>query len=265
MSEQPPSPRRPTHRSPSYPAINLEQALQRTRQLFDEAGRHPAPVSSAVAAWGYKPTSSGGRLAVAALKKFGLAVDEGSREARKVSISKLGRELLVYDGNRDSAEWKERAQKAALMPKIHKDLWTKYEGSLPSDGVIRPYLELDLDFSPSAAGDLLKEFRQTIEFAKLTAAGGSVSENGEDADEDSDPDESMTPATLEDDNATTALAAAERSNKPRQTVQVTYAPNEWALVQAPFPLTRAKWASMMAVLEAMSVGLVEDDAIASDD
>lgn len=41
-----------------------------------------------------------------------------------------------------------------------------------------------------------------------------------------------------------------------RTVQVTYSPSEWALLQAAFPMSEDDWDAMIAVLNAMKRGLV---------
>lgn len=48
----------PKHRSPSYPAYDLEAALTRTKQLSDLAGTHPANVTTVVSHWATRPRAA---------------------------------------------------------------------------------------------------------------------------------------------------------------------------------------------------------------
>jgi hypothetical protein len=258
-----PPPKTPKHRSPSYPAIDLEKALERTKQLASVAGNHAAPVSAALSAWSYSAKSSGGMLTLAAVKKYGLAEDEGAHASRQLRVTQLGKELAFYDSDRTTSEWTKLAQTAALTPSIHKELWDKYEGQLPADSVIRPYLVLERGFSESAAAEVLRILHHTLTFAKIEAGSlhASVSEDEPDADENG----IVKPAAIAEPEA----PASAQQQSPREvakpvkqqerTVQVPYSPGEWALVQAAFPLTEAAWTQMIAVLEAMKPGLVVAD------
>jgi len=69
-------------RSPAYPTIGLEEALNRAESLYGAEGRFEAPLSSVAAAWQYEEKSSALYQLVAALKQFGLAEDSGSGENR---------------------------------------------------------------------------------------------------------------------------------------------------------------------------------------
>ena len=78
------------HRSPAYPSINIDEAVERARVLYEKEGEHPALVRTAAAHWGYKPKSSGGLMVISALKAYGLLIDEGSGADRKVRLSDDG-------------------------------------------------------------------------------------------------------------------------------------------------------------------------------
>ena len=256
--------RTPKHRSPSYPAIDLKTAINRAAKLSELAGSHAAPVAAVIQAWGYKPKTSGGLLSLAALKKFGLAEDEGKREARQLRLTTLGRELLFYRSNPASPEWRERIRKAALTPTIHAELWTKYSGSLPGDQVIQYYLVFDRGFSEVAARDLLSQFHRTLAYAGVDGqadadAGDNVSDEEEVSESETESEQIMGTPALEDPGtrARAPAVGGHDAERKTRTVQVPYSPSEWALVQAPFPMTEAAWDQMIAVLNAMKPGLVE--------
>lgn len=70
------------------------------------------------------------------------------------------------------------------------------------------------------------------------------------------------PATIsaKDTAAGTAPAAPPSASPARQqrTVQITYSPTEWALLEAAFPMSEDDWDAMIAVLSAMKRGLVAE-------
>ena len=261
-------PKPPKHRSPSYPAFDLETTLTRAQQLYDIAGSHGVPVPAALEAWGFTEKSSNGSLTIAALKRFSLANDEGKRGARSVVLTRLGQELVVYSSQRDAQEWKDGVKRAALSPAIHADLWAKYGGDLPADAVIRPHLVIDLGFSDSAARELLREFRSTIEFANLTSADGAATlpktgdENGPTAADDSSEPLMPVPTIAVPEPQVTPSATAGNSqflSTSERTIQVPYSPKGWALLKAEFPMSETEWTQMLAVLAAMKPSLVVDD------
>ncbi len=160
--------RKKKDRSPSYPAIDLETALERARQLLSKEGRHYAPISAILQHWGYATKSSGGLLTTAALKKFGLLEDQGSGENRKARITDLAYRILI-DDRPNSEQRAALIREAALTPPIHAELWQERgpDGSLPSDVTLRFTLRTERGFTETAASDLINEFRQTIAFAGL--------------------------------------------------------------------------------------------------
>jgi hypothetical protein len=245
MADQAPN-ARPKHRSPSYPAIDLATALARTTELWDHAQRHFVPMTSATGVWGYKPKSSGGLQTVAAMKSFGLLDDEGSGERRQVRVSDLGR-LIVTD-EPGSAARQERIQHAALMPKIHRELWEEHDGSLPPDSRLRFDLVNNRAFGESAARDLIDEFRKTLAFAGLTAESDTVSPTYQ--DEKETPTPRLTNAPPLNPGLPAALSG----------YQLPVGPGRFAVLQGPFPVTEDQWELMLSVLKAMKPGLVAESA-----
>jgi len=261
-------PKRQRHRSPSYPAFDLETTFGRAQQLYDLAGSHGVPVPTALETWGFSAKSSNGSLTIAALKRFDLANDEGKRGARSIVLTRLGQELVVYSSQRDSANWRDGIRRAALSPDIHAALWTKYDGKLPPDSVIRPYLVIELGFSDSAAKELMREFRNTIEFANLTSAeAGATLPKDEHEDASAITNESAEPSmtapvitSIEPQEHPAAPSGGSPSPSTRErTIQVPYSPGGWALLKAEFPMSQAEWGQMLAVLDAMKPSLVVDD------
>ncbi len=153
------------HRSPAYPAVALDEALDRLMRLYGEQKRATVHLDAAYESIGYKTGSSSGARVIAALKSYGLVSDEGSGNARKVRITDSGYKLVVLD--REDSDWLKAVQAAALSPKLFRDLTDLWPDGLPSDSAIRNYLLLDLNFNPDAIAELIKDFRSTYELAKL--------------------------------------------------------------------------------------------------
>jgi hypothetical protein len=240
----PNQPKRKKGRSPSYPGIDLQEALGRARTLYSIERRNPIPVMTALAHWSYKSASGPGAVVLAALKKFGLLDDEGAGPGRHVKLTPLALQI-IQDEREESPERDNAIRKAALLPTIHSQLWSEYKGELPSDANLRFKLLRERSFTESGAAEFIPQFRRTIAFANLSE-GDSLSEDSGDK-------------TNEERRGGMGGAGTLLKTPPSaHTVQIPISPAEWATLQAPFPLTEAKWRQMLAVLAAMKPALVQD-------
>ena len=180
----PVSPSKPARlRSPAYPGIDLEAAIKRAQELYDHERRSAASAEVVVQHWGFKPTSGGGYVVIAALKAFGLIFDSGSGKERKIQLSDLALRILL-DRRPDSPDRQEAIKQAALMPKIHASLWQRYGAETPSDANLAHELVFERRFNENSVKDFIKEYRDTIKFAKLSGSDtlSSPDEDTEGAD-----------------------------------------------------------------------------------
>lgn len=132
-------------RSPSYPGIDLATALDRARSIYEHEGREAGAVDSLYGDWGLKPRSGAGGVVLAALKKFGLMIDEGAGATRRARLTDLALEILLDDTG--SAARDADIQSAALLPEIHQEVWRKYGGEPPADARLRLWLIRDRGFT----------------------------------------------------------------------------------------------------------------------
>lgn len=156
----------PRTRSPNFPVVDLEAAVEFTRQIEQIAKRHPIPTSAVIEkAWKLKAGSSRGLQLVAALKQFGLIQDEGAGESRHVKLTEEGAKVVLNHPDRSRL-----IKDMALAPKIHSHIWNQYGGgSLPPDETLTHYLLFDHEppFNSSSIDAFLKQFRNTIDFSGL--------------------------------------------------------------------------------------------------
>lgn len=235
-------------RSPSYPGIGLEAALERARSLYGEEGRNAAPNEAILQHWGYAPRSGPGLVTIAALKRFGLLASEGVGKSR---LSNLALSVIL-DEREVSPERDEAIKQAALMPRIHKELWDKYEGQLPSDATLRHFLRLEKGFTDSAADELIRQFRETVSFAQLTP-GDSLSED----ESDSEEGEGEFPLVTELLTSQKSGPGKTRGDGTGQrAVPIPLSATEWVILQGPFPLSGEAWDQLLKVLNVMKPGLV---------
>jgi len=241
-------------RSPSYPGIGLEQAIERARELYKKESRNAAPIDAILSHWGYKPKSGAGGVVVAALKKFSLLDDEGSGEGRTARLTDLGLDIILAPEG--SPERRKAIQQAAVMPGIHQELLEKFPSGLPSDETLIYYLTRDRQFTDGAARELADELRATLAFAGLSHAGdilGSVAD-----DKPIEEARVMTPVAdppLTRQTHESRLQPLTPEGRQRA-VQLPVPGTSWVTLQGEFPMTEEAWDQMIALLSAMKPGLV---------
>ncbi len=244
------APSRRRGRSPNYPGIDLKLALDRARTLWTQEHHNPTQKAVVIGHWGYSAKSSGGAITFGALKRFGLLEDAGEGKVRLTPRAQ-GILLAEREGRTDHVAIRE----AALQPSLHRELWDEYGSNPVSRESMKYKLMTEKGFTANGAEEFLAEYKRTVAFAGLLSDDpGTVSPPGEDTPRD-ETKGLLPPPTLEREQApyTSAGAVAER---PKQTVQVTYSPDEWALIEARFPMSEKDWEAMIALLQAMKVGLV---------
>lgn len=153
-------------RSPSYPFITVQKAIEQAAALYSNEGDYAAPLNSATEAWGYSPKSSGGRQTLATLKYYGLIEIAGEGDDRKIKVSEIAKRI-INDEREDTTEKQALIRKVALTPTAHKLLFEEYPNGLPSDATVRFTLQNDHNFNKEAANDLLEEFKATASYAGI--------------------------------------------------------------------------------------------------
>jgi hypothetical protein len=162
-------------RSPPYPFIPLDKAVERIGQFHGKAHHHAVGVSVLADAWEFAVKSSGLWATAAALLQFGLLTDEGSGEKRKFQLTDAALRI-VRDPNPASEKRRSAIRGAAMSPKIFKELWDKFGIGINtiSDVVFKAWLTVDrheaglAPYSDTAADEVIKVYKATIAFAGLT-------------------------------------------------------------------------------------------------
>jgi len=242
--------KRKKQRSPSYPGIGLEAALERAKTFYQEEGRNAAPNNAILQHWGYSAKSSAGLVTLAALKRFGLLAAEGAGRARLSNLA----QSIILDEREHSPERDEAMKQAALMPGIHREIWDKYKGHLPSDANLRHFLRMDKRFTDRAANELVRQLRDTVSFAKLSESDELSDEYEDDGQDEESGDGGVTGAT-----ATRETTPKRRQDSRTDTpvaIRFPVVGGATVTLNATVPLTEAAWDQMMAVLAAMKAGVV---------
>lgn len=152
-----------------FPFVSLEKAVERAKQIYDGDPRgNDMSVPTAFTLWKYSEKSSGGNQTISALKGYGLLVDSGSNEARRVRLTK---EALSYFRDEREDVRDSFLSRFALSPALLNSLWKDWGAQPPSDTVARSHLKVDRHLSEQSARSLLGIYKDNLAFAKLTGGG----------------------------------------------------------------------------------------------
>lgn len=251
-----PATKRPKHRSPSYPGISLEVAVARARQIYERERQHRTPVDAVLSHWGYSSKSSGGLVALAALKKYGLLDDSGSGPDRVAWVTDLAVDAME---NPDPDQMTTAIQTAALMPTIHAEMWNRFGATLPSDQNLRWELVRQKDFTESGAAEFISNYKETLEYAGLdmddTVDGEAADANGNGGGDEND----------QRDDGTGHKPLRDRAPRPNvTTIPLPLIDGGQASVEFEGPITEAAWAQFLGMLELLKPGVIERQAAADE-
>ena len=251
--------KRKRERSPSYPGIDLRDAIERAKVLYQRERRHFAPVAAILEHWGYTPNSSNGMVILASLKKFGLVDDEGTGDARQARITDLAFDILE-DNPEDSAEKDAAIRKAALLPTIHRDLWNEYEGNLPSTATLKHQLKHQ-GFTDRAVDAFNAKFRATLTFAGLDRSRIISLEDSDKSEfESEDP---LVTAVRTERRLPSPTEQASQLSENSIAIPVLLGPSRIATITIPMDVNRTEWETIGRILRAY--GLPERSAPATDE
>jgi hypothetical protein len=218
---------RKRERSPSFPSIDLESALDKARLLRANEGDGYTPVEAILAQWRYSGKSRSGLRAVSALQQFGLLEDQGAVPQRQARLTPLAIEILSNE-RPDDRERMAAIREAALRPPLHAQLWEAFGGRLPTDADLRSQLGAQR-LTDRAIREGIDELRRTLAFAGLVGGDERAPQS---------PTPELSPET------------------EGRAIRIPLGDGRWAALLAPFPLTETEWQQMVAALDAIKPALV---------
>lgn len=160
-------------RSPNYPQISLEGAVNLVKQIYDTQKR--ATISLVVVARALSGNERVERLSgpqrskVAVLRAFGLIDDMASG---KVRVSDRALAILQQP---TPALFHTALRQAALAPALFAELYEEHRDD--SDMALKYYLQTERGFTEDGANRALRTYRETMQYAEM-ALGSFPSTEG---------------------------------------------------------------------------------------
>lgn len=165
--------KQPRFRSPPFPYIGLQKAMEKIEQLYGAVRHHAAAVPTAAKAWDTGVKSSATLQSIGALIQYGLLDDDGSGEARKVKLTQLALKIVmdkrVMSPDRDAA-----IKEAALSPTTFAELFAQFGAANDIDESLLVHaLTAERQqsgrapYSEQSANEVIRVYRETIKFAGI--------------------------------------------------------------------------------------------------
>lgn len=147
-------------RSPTFPYVSIDKAIDYVGLLFAAAKRHEVLLSDAAESWGFRPTSSSTLRVAAALVAYGLIEDNGSGKSRRIKISEAGWRILEDSrpGVREAL-----VAEAAIKPAALGEYIEKWSEGRPSDSYALSQLKFEGGFTDEGAAKFLRVYDETVE------------------------------------------------------------------------------------------------------
>lgn len=156
-------------RSPSYPALSLDEAIDSIAKLHKAVRTNVVPRETAAKDMGYSGLTGRSLTVLAALAQYGLVEKAGKGD---IKVTRRAVEILhpVEPGHRVEA-----IKEAANAPTLFRDIRERFPDGIPSANALRSYL-IQRDFQDAAIGSAISAFLETNAFVEKEAESERSSE-----------------------------------------------------------------------------------------
>jgi hypothetical protein len=166
----------PKERSPAFPYISLDLAIERIKTIYSQIRDHAQPREVVAKAYGKPVTSSATIQTFATLLQYGLLENVAGPAGRRMRVSPLAQGIL--NPHAPEEKKKQGLKKAALTPLIFAELWSKFGDTVGlNDSVPLYHLTSERGhefdgavFTDKAASEVLRVYRATLSYAGISGA-----------------------------------------------------------------------------------------------
>ena len=148
-------------RSPGYPMISLQEAIERARILWDKDKNNFIPKEAAFKHLGFTHIGGYGARIIAALKHFGLISEKGNG----IILTQDAVDLNIYKPTDE--DYINIVKKIALKPDTYRKIYNEFNENIPSDDTLRIKLIKEYKFNHDKVKGFINDFRRTLSFAGL--------------------------------------------------------------------------------------------------
>ena len=157
-------------RSPNYPAIGVNAAIEKIRLIHRTEGKNAVSREALARALGYGGLNGGSAMVLSALGKYGFLENTKDGEAR---VSDLSMRILYGEVEERTAAIAE----AAYNPNVFRMMNEKWPDQPPSDESMKSFLMKE-SFTEAAATQVIMFYREILDVAKPNRAVRASSVDG---------------------------------------------------------------------------------------
>ena len=160
-------------RSPGYPMIDLKEAIEKIKVLWDKDKTNSIPRDVAAKHLGYGSAEGYPGRVIAALKHFDLiSMREGD-----IILNEKAVDLVLHSPS--DKIYVDIVREIALKPTLYEELFNEYKGSLPSEATLKAKLIKDYKFNAEKVDRFINNFRSSLDFAGLLEGEEVETKSGE--------------------------------------------------------------------------------------
>ncbi len=152
-------------RSPNYPSIDLNKAVERTKLLYRAYEQGEFNQVDAAKAWGYKSDNGLSRSAFGALRQYGLVAQKKGSNGRLTA-----RGLTIALREATSAEYRQALRDAALEPPLFKEVFSEGKATAATDALLQ-HLVMTKGFTRDGASRFIEVLNATRSLADVGDPG----------------------------------------------------------------------------------------------
>jgi len=158
-------------RSPSYPSIGLETAIEKVTAVYQKDAQNSIPREIVAKHAGYSGITGGSLATLSSMLKFGLLEGRGDN----TSVSDLALQIIAHP--KGSEERRAAILQAAFSPSLFAEIRDHFKSGKVSDPALRPYL-LTRKFLPVAVDPAIRAYRETMALVESESNGYTDHEGG---------------------------------------------------------------------------------------
>ena len=146
-------------RSPNYPKLNLKNALEKGRMVYDKEHRHPATRAVVAMDMGYQSLNGASLSVLGALKRYNIM--ENKEDGWAISEDAVA----LFELPEGESEWNSALLRCAFAPPLFSEMRDAFPGKLPGDNNLRHWL-VNKKFLPNAATGIIRIYQENMELVK---------------------------------------------------------------------------------------------------
>lgn len=151
-------------RSPRYPSINLQEAIEKVRIIYQKEHTHKANREVVAKDLGYAGVNGASATMISSIKQYGLLEQVG--ESLKVTEDAT----VIIELPANDPERIEAIKRAAFAPNLFTEIYAEFGDKLPSDENLRLIL-VKKGFNSKAANSFIRAYRETFSIVKSDMRG----------------------------------------------------------------------------------------------